>query len=89
MRTTAWLLAGMLAVAPAAWAHNCPNLMKEIDEILESTPTLDEETIVDEEMRKSVKELRAEGEELHEAGKHSESVETLERALTLLKEEAG
>jgi hypothetical protein len=89
MRTTAWLLAGMLAVAPVAWAHDCPNLMNEIDEILESTPTLDEETIVDEEMRKSVKELRTEGEELHEAGKHSESVETLERALTLLKEEAG
>ncbi len=89
MRTTAWLLAGMLAVAPVAWANNCPNLMKEIDETLDSTPNLDEETIVDEEMRKSVKELRAEGEELHEAGKHSESVETLERALELLKEEAG
>lgn len=89
MRTTAWLLAGMLAVVPVAWANNCPNLMKEIDEILESSPNLDEETIVDEEMRKSVKELRAEGEELHKAGKHSESVETLERALTLLEAEAG
>ncbi len=89
MRIAAWLLAGMFAVAPLAWASNCPNLMNEIDDILESTPSVDEETIVDEDMRKSVKELRAEGEELHEAGKHAESVETLEKALTLLREEAG
>lgn len=89
MKLAAWLLAGALTLAPAAWASNCPNLMNEIDEILESKSNLDEETIVDEEMRKSVKELRAEGEELHEAGKHAESVETLERALALLKEEAG
>lgn len=89
MRFAALILAGLLAGVPAAWAGNCPNLMTEIDEILESKGNLDEETIVDEEMRKSVKELRAEGEELHNEGKHAESVETLERALALLKEEMG
>jgi len=89
MRFAALILAGILAAIPAAWAGNCPNLMTEIDEILESKGNLDEETIVDEEMRKSVKKLRAEGEKLHDEGKHAESVETLERALTLLKEETG
>lgn len=76
-------------LAPAAWAGNCPNLINEIDAILESNPNLDEETIVDEDMRKSVKELRDEGEKLHQEGKHAESVEALEKALTLLNEETG
>lgn len=89
MKIQVLLLIVALMLAPAAWAHNCPNLMSEIDEILEAKPDLDEETIVDEEMRKSVKELRAEGEALHEAGKHTESVETLEKALELLKAETG
>jgi hypothetical protein len=89
MKIQAWLLAGALALAPAAWANNCPNLWKQIDEILAASPSLDEETIVDEELRKSVKEMRAEGEALHKQGKHAESVEILERALKALKEEAG
>lgn len=89
MKLTSLFLAGTLVLAPAAWAGNCPNLMKEIDAVLESNSNLDEETIVDEDLRKSVKELRAEGEQLHEAGKHAESVEALERALALLEEETG
>lgn len=89
MKIQTLLLTSALMLAPAAWAGNCPNLMSEIDEILEAKPDLDEETIVDEDMRKSVKELRAEGEELHEAGQHAESVEVLERALELLESEAG
>lgn len=89
MKTAAWLLAGTLMLASAAWAGNCPNLINEIDAILESNPNLDEETIVDEEMRKSVKDLRDEGEKLHKEGKHAESVEMLEKALVLLEEETG
>lgn len=89
MKLNAFLLAFAVAFAPAAWAGNCPVLMVEIDEILASKPDLDEETIVDEELNKSVKQLRQEGEQLHNSGKHSESVETLERALKLLKEETG
>lgn len=89
MNMKAYLLAGALAFSSAAWADNCPNLMSEIDQLLESTPSVDEETIVDEDLRKSVKEMRAEGEELHKAGKHDESVEMLERALEMLKAETG
>lgn len=89
MKLRIWLLAAGLFLSPIVWAHNCPNLMAQIDEILASKPGLDEETIVDEELNKSVKKMREEGEMLHKEGKHDESVKILERALKLLKEEAG
>lgn len=89
MKLQALFLATALVLSPIAWAHNCPNLMAQIDEILKSKPDLDEETIVDEELRKSVKQMRQEGEQLHKEGKHTESVEILERALKLLEEETG
>ena len=89
MKIQAYLLAGVMALAPTAWAGNCPALMSELDELLASKPDLDEETIVDEDLKKSVKQMREEGEKLHNDGKHDESVEILERALELLKEEAG
>jgi hypothetical protein len=57
--------------------------------IIASKPDLDEETIVDEDSNKSVKQLRQEGEALHKAGKHDESVETLQKALKMLQEQAG
>ena len=81
------LLAGLLVAPVAVFAHNCPNLMQEIDEILASKPDLDEETIIDEENTKNVKQMRMEGEQLHKDGKHGESVEILEKALNLLKNE--
>lgn len=89
MKIQACLLVGTLVLAPVAWAGSCPALITEIDEILASKPDLDEETIVDEDLRKSVKQMRIEGEALHKAGKHGESVELLQKAIKLLKEEAG
>ena len=89
MNAKAYLVIGALLAAPAAWASNCPNLMAEIDQILASNPNLDEETIVDEETNKSVKQMREEGEQLHKAGKHGESVEILERAKVMLLEVTG
>ena len=89
MKINAYLLTGALLATPAAWAGNCPNLMAEIDAILASKPNLDEETIVDEETNKSVKEMRQEGEQLHKQGKHAESVEILERAKVMLIEVSG
>jgi len=89
VRIPAILFASALFLAPAAWAGNCPNLIKEIDEILQSKADVDEEAIVDEEMRKKVKALRDEGEKLHQEGSHAESVETLEEALEMLKAETG
>jgi hypothetical protein len=89
MKIQALLLTCAIAAAPAAWAHNCPVLMEQIDVIIASKPDLDEETIVDEDSNKSVKQLRQEGEALHKAGKHDESVETLQKALKMLQEQAG
>lgn len=89
MKVQAWLLAGALAFTPFAWAGNCPNLMNEVDAALESNPDLDAEMTIDEDSGKSVTELRAEGEKLHEEGNHAESVEALEKALALLNEETG
>lgn len=83
------LLAAMLALPPLAWAEDCPNIMKQVDDLLTATPTLDEETIVDEDLRMSVKDMRAKGEELHQQGKDAECVEILEKALARLKEETG
>lgn len=89
MKMQTLLLAGSLMLAPAAWAGNCPNLMSDVDDILEANPDLDAAAVTDEEMGKSVKELRAEGESLHQAGQHAESVEVLERAIELLEAETG
>lgn len=89
MKIQVYLLAGALVLAPAVWADNCPALINQIDEYLASKPDLDEETIVDEELNKSLKQLREEGEQLHKDGKHKESVEVLKKALELLDKEAG
>ena len=75
-----------LALPFTAWAGNCPNLINQIDEILAAKPNLDEETIVDEDGRRSVKQLRDEGEKAHKDGRHEESVRLLEMALKGLEE---
>jgi len=59
------------------------------DSLKDFEADLDEETIVDEDLRKSVKQLREEGEKLYKEGKHDESVMTLVKALELLEEETG
>lgn len=74
------LLAG-LAVAllsSAALAFHCPADMKKIDEALAKNPMLSSEQMAE------VKKLRAEGETLHKAGKHQESVDTLAKAMAIL-----
>lgn len=77
----------LLMTSMSAWSGNCPKLLQQLDEMIASKPDLDEETIIDEENMKSVKQLRDEGESLHNSGQHDESVEVLERALELLKNE--
>jgi len=87
MKLLPFMVATILYFPAVALSHNCPALMHEIDEILESKPGLDEETIIDEDNVKNVKQLREEGEELHQSGKHDESIEVLQKALELLKNE--
>ncbi|HEY0834504.1 MAG TPA: hypothetical protein VGE72_11405 [Azospirillum sp.] len=78
LRTT--VLAAVLAVAFAgsAFANSCPRHMKAIDEALAKNPQLTSQQMT------QVKSLRAEGETLHKAGKHAESVAALMKAEGML-----
>lgn len=79
MKFRALLLgAGFALASGIAVAFHCPKDMAEIDAALAEGPDL---TMTE---MKEVKELRAEGERLHEAGKHQESVDTLARAKEIL-----
>jgi hypothetical protein len=61
-----------------AFAMHCPADMKQIDEALAKKPSLSAEQLAE------VKQYRAEGEALHKAGKHQESVDTLAKAKKIL-----
>ncbi len=67
-----------LVFAGSAWAFHCPADMKKIDEALAKNPKLSAEQMAE------VKKQRAEGETLHKAGKHQESVDTLAKAMKTL-----
>lgn len=72
------LAASLLALSTGAWAFHCPMDMKKIDEALARQPALSAPQMSE------VKALRAEGEALHKAGKHQESVDTLAKAQKIL-----
>jgi hypothetical protein len=73
------LVAVALAFASsAAFAFHCPADMRKIDEALGKNPKLTEQQMSE------VKKYRAEGETLHKAGKHQESVDTLAKAMAIL-----
>ena len=78
MRRTALFLATVLLCSPLLAMH-CPAEMAKIDQLLQSDPPADTEVLAE------VKRLRAEGEALHKAGDHAESVKVLEEALSLLQ----
>jgi hypothetical protein len=67
-----------LSLASGAFAFGCPNAMKKIDEALAAYPQLTEEQLAE------VKALRAEGEKLHDEGKHQEASDTLAKAKEIL-----
>jgi hypothetical protein len=72
------LAAAALAWSAGALANHCPMDMKEIDAALAKHPQLTSQQLAD------VKKYRAEGEALHKAGKHQESVEVLGKAKAIL-----
>jgi hypothetical protein len=79
MKVRALLLGAVLALASGtAAAFHCPKDMKEIDAALAKGPNLSAAQL------EEVRMLRAEGEELHKAGKHQESVDKLGRAKQIL-----
>jgi hypothetical protein len=65
-------------VAVPAYAFHCPADMKKIDEALAKNPKLSAEQMA------AVKAKRAEGETLHKAGNHAESVKVLGEAMAIL-----
>jgi len=77
MKRATFALAAML-FAGSALAFHCPADMKKIDAALAKKPQLSEAQAAE------VKKYRAEGETLHKAGKHQESVDTLAKAMKIL-----
>jgi len=73
------LSVALLAFSTSVLAFHCPADMKKIDAALAAKPQLTQAQLDE------VKKLRAEGETLHKAGKHQESVDTLEKAMKILK----
>jgi hypothetical protein len=78
MKFRSVLAAGALLASGAAFAFHCPADMKKIDEALANSPKLTAEQMAE------VKKLRADGEALHKAGKHQESVDALATAMKRL-----
>ena len=72
------LFLGLMLASATAFAFHCPADMKKIDEALGKSPTLSDAQMSE------VKKLRADGEALHKAGKHQESVDTLAKAMKML-----
>ncbi len=72
------LLTVALLFSTSALAFHCPADMKKIDAALAKNPSLTTEQMSE------VKKLRADGEVLHQAGKHQESVDTLGKAMKIL-----
>ena len=70
--------AGLALASSTAFAFHCPADMKAIDAALPKAKLTDAQAA-------EVKKYRAEGETLHKAGKHQESVDTLAKARKLLK----
>jgi hypothetical protein len=74
-----FIIGTALALASAAaFAFHCPKDMAKIDAALAKNPKLSAQQMGD------VKKYRADGEALHKAGKHQESVDTLAKAMKIL-----
>ena len=67
-----------LLFSAGALAFHCPADMAKIDAALAKKPKLTDAQMAD------VKKARADGEALHKAGKHQESVDTLAKAMKIL-----
>ena len=67
-----------LAAAGSAFAFHCPTGMARIDAAFAKNPKLTDAQAAE------VKKYRADGELLHKAGKHQESVDTLAKAMKIL-----
>jgi hypothetical protein len=71
-------LALSFALAGPALAGQCPSLVQTIDDALAAGTSLSEDDLA------KVRALRDEGQALHDAGSHGDSVAKLQEALALL-----
>jgi hypothetical protein len=78
MKRSLALAVALVFASGTALAMHCPKDMKEIDAALAKNPKISEAQM------KDVKKHRADGEALHKAGKHQESVDTLAKAKGIL-----
>ena len=78
MKRSFALAVALVFASGTALAMHCPKDMKEIDAALAKNPKISAAQM------KDVKKLRAEGEVLHKAGKHQESMDTLAKAKGML-----
>ena len=72
------LFGALMLASASAFAMHCPADMEKIDAALAKHPKLSAQQAAD------VKKFRADGETLHKAGKHQESVDTLAKAMKIL-----
>ena len=72
----------LAALSGAAFASSCPLFMGDIDAALKDPAKV--EGLSEDELAE-VKQLRAEGEEAHDAGDHAKSMEALTRAKEILE----
>lgn len=72
------ILVSLATACGLAYAHNCPAEMKAIDAKLATSPKLADADAA------KVKQLRADGETAHKAGKHDDSMKALGEAKKLL-----
>ena len=73
------LFATLLFASATALAFHCPKDMKAIDDAMAKNPKLSAADA------KSVKKYREDGEAFHKAGKHQEAVDSLAKAMKILK----
>ena len=78
MKKIGMILLSSFLITSYAYAGACPVLMKEVDAKLATAIELSEKQITE------IEKLRQEGEEAHKTGKHNESVQLLQEALTKL-----
>ena len=78
MKRSLAMAVALVFASGTALAFHCPKDMKEIDEALAKKPKLTEAQM------KEVTKLRADGEAMHKAGKHKESVDSLAKAKGIL-----
>ncbi len=78
MKRTLLAAALLMAFATPAFAFHCPADMGKIDAALAQSPSLSAEQLAE------VQKLRADGETMHKAGKHQDSVDTLAKAMAIL-----